>query len=171
MHRWIEAEGLGWTILTVFLLETFYGWRAIKRILNFMLYLLDTHISIDKRRQMFLGDFDAETGPICWHHPPIFRRGDTGYTHRFFGRHARRSRHETLGPRNGGQRVTGVLSVGGDTASLRDHRDARCLGDGADLGKGGQAADPVDIGLEDVDEVATGGVLEGHGPVPVLTGG
>ena len=64
MHRWIEAEGLGWTILTVFLLETFYGWRAIKRILNFMLYLLDTPISIDKRCQMFLGDFDAETGPV-----------------------------------------------------------------------------------------------------------
>lgn len=59
-----RAEGLGWTILTVFLLETFYGWRETEHILNFRLYLLDTHISINKRRQMFLGDFDAETGPI-----------------------------------------------------------------------------------------------------------
>ena len=64
-----------------------------------------------------------------------------------------------------------MLSVGRDTAAVRDDRDTRRLGDGADLGNGGQAADPMDIGLEDVDEVAAGGMLEGHGPVPVLTGG
>jgi hypothetical protein len=88
----------------------------------------------------------------------------------FLERHSRRAAEEELAPWNVRHRVAGVLAVRCVHRGVRDHRNAGGLGEMADLHRCGDAADPGDVGLQDVDRVPRGSLGERRDCVPVLAG-
>jgi len=68
---------------------------------------------------------------------------------------------KNFAPGDGGQGETEVLTEDGIAAPVEDDGDSSGIGGIGDLTAGGDAATPVDVGLEDVGDMVRGGPEEG----------
>ncbi len=93
----------------------------------------------------------AKARRIRWGQTAVFGYRSAGDCYVFFQRDAGWGGRVALGPWDGGQGVAGVLAVWRVAAAVGDDGYAGGFGDSGDLGDGGEAAYPVDVGLEDVD--------------------
>src|SRR5215217_1941445 len=100
----------------------------------------------------------AEARFVAHYNRTIARNGHARITVGLFQRHARRTANEELTPtRRGGSDIE-MLAIGRVHAGMQNHFEPCGLGNAGDLLRGREAANPMNVGLEDIHQPLLSGI-------------